>query len=521
MSVSGGHPDEGASVAFEEPPGALSVFINYRREDTSGIAIALDDRLGERFGADNVFLDVRALRPGVDWLSEIKSHGRGARVFIALIGPRWLEILKARQKSLFGGPAADEVRREIEMALSRGSGVDVIPILVDNAAMPRADLLPRSVRGLAARQAERLRFTNFDQDVEHLIEILAELRTRPPGSAHPAEPPVAGPTAVVTVERDLTPSSPASQVAPEIDSPDEHHYREVIKYMAGEGTVVPVLGPDAGDVAAGLSGRLSPGSRSHDIAEAAQYVYVTSGRPDLYRRLKQVLSVEREPGPVHRFLARFPGTLEERGLPKRYQLIVTTNYDTQLERAFDEENEPYDLTVYMSSGADEGKFVHFPLQSDPQPIMVPNDYDRLPIDVESYELERTVIVKILGAVDGSSGGYRWRENYVITEDHYIAYLSTGPVATLVPNQILTKLQDSHCLFLGYPIRDWNLRVFLKRVWGGEPLYAKSWAIQEDPDLVDKEFWNQTHVELFGSSVNDYATVLGRHMTAGDEGGAQG
>lgn len=503
-------------MAVEEPPGALSVFINYRREDSSGIAVALDDRLVERFGADNVFLDVRTLRPGVDWLGEIKRHGRGSRVFIALIGTRWLEILKARQKSLFGGPAADEVRREIEMALSRGSEMDVIPVLVDNAVMPRGDLLPRSVRGLAARQAEQLRFTHFDQDVEHLIEILAEVRPPPP----PVEPPAAQ-AAVVTGERDLAPSEPASQAAPEIDPPDDHHYQEVTKYMAEEGTVVPVLGPDADDLAAILSGRLRPGSGSLDVAEAAQYVYVTSGRPDLYRTLKQVLSVEREPGPVHRFLARFPGTLERLGLPKRYQLIVTTNYDTQLERAFDEENEPYDLAVYMSSGPDEGRFVHFPLQSDPQPIKVPNDYDKLPIDVESYELERTVIVKILGAVDGSSGGYRWRENYVITEDHYIAYLSVGPVATLVPNQILTKLQDSHCLFLGYPIRDWNLRVFLKRVWDGGPLYAKSWAVQEDPDLVDKDFWNQTHVELFGSSVEDYATALTRHMSAGGEVGAQG
>ena len=35
-------------------------------------------------------------------------------------------------------------------------------------------------------------------------------------------------------------------------------------------------------------------------------------------------------------------------------------------------------------------------------------------------------------------------------------------------QILDKLQDSHCLFLGYTVRDWNLRVFLKRIWEGTP-----------------------------------------------------
>ena len=49
---------------------------------------------------------------------------------------------------------------------------------------------------------------------------------------------------------------------------------------------------------------------------------------------------------------------------------------------------------------------------------------------------------------------------------YIDYLSRSPIESLVPVQILDKLRDSHCLFLGYTVRDWNLRVFLKRIWEG-------------------------------------------------------
>ena len=75
-----------------------------------------------------------------------------------------------------------------------------------------------------------------------------------------------------------------------------------------------------------------------------------------------------------------------------------------------------------------------------------------------------MIVKIHGAVDGTVGDYRWKDNYVITEDHYIDYLSKSPIESLVPVQVLDKLRESHCLFLGYPVRDWNLRVFLKRIW---------------------------------------------------------
>jgi hypothetical protein len=491
---------------------SLKVFINYRREDAAGIALALYDRLAQRFGAESVFLDVRNLQPGTNWLEEIRSHGASCRVFVSLIGRHWLGSLRSRQQSILTDPVVDEARREIEMALSRGSEVEVIPVLIDDAAIPPPDSLPRSIRGLATRQAERLRYTHFDQDVERLIGILEDRRQRPqPAPERPAQTTAAPEPPAQQSAAPQPFAAPPSHV--HIAPPDEHHYLEVMSYMAQEGTVVPVLGPNAGKLSADLSGQLKPTPDPLDLAEAAQYVYVVSGRPDLYRSLRQMLSAEREPSLTHRFLARFPGNLDKLHLPKRYQLIVTTNYDTELERAFEAENEPYDLAVYMSSGPDAGRFVHFPYHSDPEPIRVPNDYGAFPIDVETYELERTVIVKIHGAVDGSAGGYRWRENYVITEDHYIDYLSTSPVESLVPTQILTKLRDSHCLFLGYTIRDWNLRVFLKRIWNGEPLGAKSWAIQRTPDVLDRESWSQSRVDLFAAPLDDYVSKLERYMMA--------
>jgi hypothetical protein len=48
-------------------PAAGSVFISYRREDTSHLAGRLYDRLAARFGDANVFMDVDTLDPGVDF----------------------------------------------------------------------------------------------------------------------------------------------------------------------------------------------------------------------------------------------------------------------------------------------------------------------------------------------------------------------------------------------------------------------------------------------------------------------
>jgi hypothetical protein len=224
-----------------------------------------------------------------------------------------------------------------------------------------------------------------------------------------------------------------------------------------------------------------------------------------------MLGAELSPGAVHRFLATLPQRLERLGYAPRYQLILNTNYDRALEQAFDDAGEPYDLAVYTARGDDRDLFVHFP-HGDVSPVQVstPNAYAGFPID-EYGELERTVIVKIHGEVDRTSGGPRRREKCVITEDDYIDYLRGKPIEGLVPTQILDKLRDSHCLFLGYAMRDWPLRVFPNRIWAGKPLGAKSWAVEPHVDALEKELWTHRNVDVFLAGPAEYVDLLGRHL----------
>jgi hypothetical protein len=339
--------------------------------------------------------------------------------------------------------------------------------------------------------------------------------TRPPrlltgsvSARRPRPPVVAAPA-----RSDVAPERPVGAGGAAVPPPDDRHYYTVLQYMVGQGTVVPVLGSQVGGpvsgavaVAEDLAGHfgLDPGGRG--LTALAQHVYVSVGRPDLHRTLRQILGARSEPGPVHRWLARFPRDLAQLGLSPRYPLIMTTNYDSALERAFAEEQEPFDLAIYMASGEDRGRFVHVPFDGEPRAIAVPNEYGGFPID-DFGELERTVIMKVHGGVDASAGGYGWSNNYVVTEDHYVDYLCRSPIESLVPVQILAKLTESHCLFLGYPMRDWSARVFLKRVWQGEPLAAKSWAIEQDPDSLEQDFWRQSQIDLYSAVPGDYADAL--------------
>jgi hypothetical protein len=505
-----------------------TVFINYRKAESSGWAHLLYDRLAAEFGADNVFLDQVTLQPGMKWLEDIRRRSAGCAAFVALIGSDWASTMTKRAES----GEEDLVRSEIEAALRKGSSVqEVIPALVDGALIPREEDLRYlgSIHPLLKRQQLDLRPSHWDADVEILIERLKRLKSAEPGieAAPPQPEQVAAPAAEPAGES--TPSAPAGSVAP---APDRGHYDELVQLLLEEGsTVVPFLGPganscdrtepwqdvdssylpDAEELAAYLALKLGPSSTPADLANVSQSVSVAKGPGDLYMALRRALPSGPPPGSVHRFLAGFPAAALTLGVPERYLLIVTTNYDDALERAFEEAEEPYDLAVYLARGRDKGKFVHVPHDGEPGVIADANGYTGFPIDAFG-RVERSVIVKIHGTVDRSGGGYPWRDNYVITEDDYIDYMSVGDIESIVPQQLLGKLRDySHFLFLGHEMRDWNLRVFLIRVFGERQQPNTSWAIQRRPTRLDERFWQRIGVDLAAISLDEYERELGEQL----------
>ena len=134
------------------------------------------------------------------------------------------------------------------------------------------------------------------------------------------------------------------------------------------------------------------------------------------------------------------------------------------------------MVWYIADGEHRGSFWHRPPDGEPRLIERPKLYDGLALE------ERAAIVKIHGAVDRAQPD---RDSYVITEDHYIDYLTKTEVGQLLPAELLVSLTRSKFLFLGYSMQDWNLRVILHRIWGQQPLAYKSWAIQNDPSEIER------------------------------------
>ncbi len=149
-----------------------NVFLNYRRSEASAIAGRLYDRLMKYFDPDEVFLDVDAIQPGMDFVKILEEKVSQCNVFIAVIDPNWAEAKDKNGKLRLQDPN-DHVRIELEAALSRD--IPVIPVLIDAAAMPEVETLPESLQPLARRHAVHLTHTRFAAEADSLAEVIAKL----------------------------------------------------------------------------------------------------------------------------------------------------------------------------------------------------------------------------------------------------------------------------------------------------------------------------------------------------------
>src|ERR1700688_2228303 len=67
------------------------IFINYRRDDAPGVAGRLYDHLAKSFSRGELFIDVDAMKPGLDFVKQLDTQVSQCDVLLALIGPRWLK----------------------------------------------------------------------------------------------------------------------------------------------------------------------------------------------------------------------------------------------------------------------------------------------------------------------------------------------------------------------------------------------------------------------------------------------
>jgi hypothetical protein len=233
-----------------------------------------------------------------------------------------------------------------------------------------------------------------------------------------------------------------------------------------------------------------------DLAKVSSYTADVSGRPLLRQRLRAALNHKYEFGTLHQMLAEIPTHL----------LIVVTNYDTLLEDAFRAAGKPYDLVVYAADRPSiANSLLWWPSGEDKPTTVEANQFD-LNLSKSS------VIYKMHGTVWPAAE--QW-DNFVITEEDYIEFLSrmTTNVSSAVPAQFYRHSRNRSFLFLGYSLRDWNLRVVLRNLRRAAdavdhaPDDVPSWAIQRDPSPLEQRLWGRRNVEIFDMDLDRFVEKL--------------
>ena len=145
------------------------VFLNYRRQDSPAYAGWLYDQLSSKFGTSQIFRDVDAIEPGLDFVEVLNERVSQCDLLVAVIGPRWLDARDKNGKRRLDDPN-DFVRIELEAALERD--IRIVPVLVDGAEMPDQSLLPDSLQPLARRNAITVSHEKFRSDTAPLVRAI-------------------------------------------------------------------------------------------------------------------------------------------------------------------------------------------------------------------------------------------------------------------------------------------------------------------------------------------------------------
>jgi hypothetical protein len=150
------------------------IFISYRRDDTQGDTGRICDRLSEEFGKEAIFMDVgkKGIPLGVDFREYLETKLAESCVLLVMIGKQWLNITNQNTGKRRLDDPSDQVAFEITSAFDRK--ISVIPVLVQNASIPREKELPEKLKKLTYRNGISVRHEHFDSDINELINGLRE-----------------------------------------------------------------------------------------------------------------------------------------------------------------------------------------------------------------------------------------------------------------------------------------------------------------------------------------------------------
>lgn len=147
----------------------LKIFISYRHEDSNYVSGRIYDNLINKLQNASIYKDVDSIPLGIDFREHIRNSVGLCTILLAVIGDHWAVNKNGINRLL---DETDWVRIEVETALNRN--IPVIPLLIDGAKIPTAEILPESMQALQFRNGMPIRpDPDFHHDMQRLLDGIA------------------------------------------------------------------------------------------------------------------------------------------------------------------------------------------------------------------------------------------------------------------------------------------------------------------------------------------------------------
>ena len=145
------------------------IFISYRRKDSNTMTGRMHDWLAapDRFGSDNVLIDIDSIRAGRDFRTEIARLLTDCDVVLSVIGPGWLGQDAATQTRRIDDES-DPVRLEIAYCVNNGK--PIIPLWFGGMTLDQLTNLPPDIANFVVNNGFEVQEGQYFRSFMEMLE---------------------------------------------------------------------------------------------------------------------------------------------------------------------------------------------------------------------------------------------------------------------------------------------------------------------------------------------------------------
>lgn len=262
-----------------------------------------------------------------------------------------------------------------------------------------------------------------------------------------------------------------------------------------------------------------------NLPALSQFVEQDQNRGGLNEWLDSIFHAPPVPTYGHIFFAKLVQYLQQQNasLPPDkqipYPIVVTTNYDLALETAYQESSLDFDVLFLQKGISDLPSGLYrrryrkigeeYQTMTSSHPITDEEIAVMMPLSGVTYSSNYPLIVKIHGSYSIEAGMPSY---YIITEEDFIEFTADHPI----PPTLMQAIKQRELCFLGYQVKDWNMRVILREIEAERLKKArtsKHYVVVRDISYIEDVRLKGMNINVFKHDFNNFFPEMIKELEA--------